>query len=66
MCTFINTKPGPDLATADGERTSKFSHELDDIEVVMLQNADISLWMMHILLALKLFVKRVQDKIYWV
>ena len=66
MCTFINTKPGPDLATADGERTSKFRNELDDIAVVMLQNADISLWMMHILLALKLFVKRVQDKIYWV
>ena len=65
MCTFINTKPGPDLATADGERTSKFSHELHDIVVVMLQNADISLWV-HILLALKLFVKRVQDKIYWV
>ena len=30
VCTFINTKPGPDLATADGERTSKFSHELHD------------------------------------
>ena len=59
MCTFINTKPGP-------ERTSKFSHELHDIAVVMmLQNVDISLWM-HILLALKLFVKRVQGKIYWV
>ena len=64
VCTFINTKPGPDLATADGERTSKFSHELHDIVVVML-HADISLWV-HILLALKLFVKRVQDKIYWV
>ena len=62
----LNTKPGPDLATAYGERTSKFSHELHDIAVVMmLQNVDISLWM-HILLALKLFVKRVQGKIYWV
>ena len=65
VCTFINTKPGPDLATADGERTSKFSYELHDIVVVMLQNAAISLWV-HILLALKFFVKRVQDTIYWV